>query len=95
MYELIPVFENSAHSIITNHMKEALGCPECGAGRDTLLALSENRSLPRYLITCRECKYHGPFGRSLPGAIKQWNKPLSLFAHLKKKWTRRKSQVKP
>jgi hypothetical protein len=91
MYELIAVYDHEyEHPKVRVVLEEALGCPECGANRGMLSAMSENRVVPRFLIACKECKYQGPFSSSLEGAVKQWNKPLSFFTLIKKRRERRR-----
>jgi hypothetical protein len=89
MPELIPVFDDHSHLEINRLLNEALRCPECGASPSMLAVMSENITMPRFLIACRECKYEGPFGKSLYDAIKRWNKPIGYFAALRKNWAKK------
>jgi predicted RNA-binding Zn-ribbon protein involved in translation (DUF1610 family) len=85
MIELIPVFADYSHPLINEEIRKAMRCPECGAAWSKLSPMTENTTRsPRYMLTCTECKFQGPFGRGLADAVKRWNKPPGLMSKLMK-----------
>ncbi len=80
MPELIPMFADHSHLEIHRILNTALRCGNCGAHQSRLIFKSEGVTRPRYVVACTECDHHGPFGKTLHDAIKQWNKPPGFFA---------------
>ena len=88
--QLIPLFEDHSHPLVNEQLKKAYACPECGTYWKSLTAMTENRiHNPRYVITCGECKFIGPFGKGLEQAVIRWNKPPSFFSAIIKRLTNR------
>jgi hypothetical protein len=91
--QLIPLFEDHSHPLVNLELKKALACPECGAGWKSLTAMTENRIYnPRYVITCGECKFIGPYGRGLQQAVIRWNKPPSFLSTTIKRLNKRQNR---
>jgi hypothetical protein len=96
MHDLIPLFADNSHPVINEHMGNALRCPQCGAAYNSLVPMTESISnSPRYVITCGECKYLGPFGKGLADAVKRWNKSIGFIAALLRKWKKKRAKGKP
>ncbi|MGB9152969.1 MAG: hypothetical protein WCD70_07765 [Alphaproteobacteria bacterium] len=87
MHDLIPIFDDHSHFMVNEMLKKANCCPECGARNHAFVAKAENTvRRPRYVITCGECKYQGPFGKDFEDAVRQWNKPPGFFALMIRRW---------
>ncbi len=96
MHDLIPLFDDQSHSLVNEVLRGALCCPDCGARYYALVAMTENITIaPRYVLTCSECKYLGPFGRGLQDAVDRWNKPAGFIAKLIRKWKWKHGDRKP
>ncbi len=93
MTMFIPLFEDHSHPLVTEQLKKAYACSQCGAHWQSLVAMTENRIMnPRFVITCRECSHVGPYAKNLEQAILQWNKLPSLFSEFLKRLTKKPNQ---
>lgn len=94
MHDLIPLFDDHSHTMVNELLRKALCCTDCGARNHAFIAKTERVvHNPRYVVTCGECKYQGPFGRGLEDAVRQWNKPPGFLAMLIKKWKKPKRKT--
>jgi hypothetical protein len=90
MPDLLPVFPDHTYCRIEDALNKALDCPQCYAHRSFLIVMSEKViTKPRYLISCTQCNYRGPFSKHISHAVKRWNDPPSLVATVQK-WLRKR-----
>jgi hypothetical protein len=96
MHDLFPLFGDHTHPLIHEHMSKASRCPQCRAFYTSLIVMTESTdNAPRYVITCGDCKYLGPFGINLADAVRRWNKPTGFIASLIKNWKKKRANGKP
>lgn len=88
MISLIPLAVENSNPQINRMLNEALRCTDCGS--NALQIVSDTTLIrPRFAVSCSECNYHGLFGKSIPDAIRKWNRPSSFFTHF---FNRRQNQ---